>query len=102
MKLAGIDHLTISPPLLAELASTPGNLASALGDQPDSSWLQNGANNERGKKSNDYAAIVSDEAAYRIAFTRSNKGASERKLSEAINIFCDMQDRLEQIVARYM
>lgn len=94
MKLSGVDHITVSPPLLAELASTPGRSASAIVDTPVP-WFQGEDLDE--DADHDYASVVNHEAAYRIAFTRSKGGANEKKLTDAINIFADMQDKLEDI-----
>ena len=97
MKLAGSDHITVSPPLLAELARTP------VGPGSDSQvlWMRNtdGSQNT-GTGDLELKRLCTDEAGWRMAFTRSKKGESERKLGQAINIFADMQDRLEDMVKR--
>ena len=113
MKLSGVDHITVSPPLLAELSTTPSKLSSAISDNV--SWFDQ---EDLSAKPADYSAILTDESAFRIAFTRSKNGANEGKLtsvsdislftynwkrltSQAINIFCDMQDKLEELVKKY-
>ncbi|KAJ6130442.1 hypothetical protein N7512_003222 [Penicillium capsulatum] len=39
-----------------------------------------------------------DQGKYQITFARDNDGASQIKLTEAVNIFCDFQDKLEQMM----
>lgn len=43
-------------------------------------------------------SFLHDESAYRLAVTKDISGRSEKKLIEAINIFCGMQDRLARLV----
>ncbi|KAI9641932.1 hypothetical protein NHQ30_009801 [Ciborinia camelliae] len=89
MMLAGVDHITIAPSLLRELAATPAegyNVKSLF---------------DRGNKEEDVSQILQfgdNESEWRMAFTRSGKGEGERKLSQAINIFCDMQTKLEAML----
>ncbi|OJJ80652.1 transaldolase family protein [Aspergillus glaucus CBS 516.65] len=86
--LAGVDHITIAPGLLAQLAeanSTP---------EVESLFDVGAAAGTGGKGE----SCVNDESAYRMAFTRDLHGASEEKLSQAINLFCDMQDKMVQIM----
>jgi transaldolase len=88
MQLAGVHHITISPPLLAELAATP---AEGWKDQ-----------NFTGRELNFASqAVPLDESAWRMAFTRSKAGKNEGKIVQAINIFADMQDRLENMVRTF-
>ncbi|PBP28269.1 transaldolase [Diplocarpon rosae] len=91
MELAGVDHITISPGLLQQLSTTPAtsDTTISLFDQdPEDLRLK------------PFVSYADDEAAYRIAFTRSSggDGEGERKLVQAINIFCDMQDKLEAMM----
>ncbi|KAL1998475.1 hypothetical protein VTN02DRAFT_6097 [Thermoascus thermophilus] len=86
--LAGADHITIPPGLLEQLSepsSSPGVPSLFDADPPvpvpDSP-----------------VSYVNDPATYRLSFTRDLGGASEGKLTQAINIFCDMQDKLESLV----
>ncbi|QSZ36571.1 hypothetical protein DSL72_006451 [Monilinia vaccinii-corymbosi] len=85
MMLAGVDHITIAPALLRELAATPveGYAVKSIFDKS--------FEGETVPSSMNFAS----ESDWRIAFTRSGKGEGERKLSQAINIFCDMQTQLE-------
>ncbi|KAF7889655.1 uncharacterized protein EAF02_002070 [Botrytis sinoallii] len=86
MTLAGVDHITIAPALLRDLAATAveGYAVKSLFD-----------GNEREKSQPTALEFDNDESLWRISFTRSGKGEAERKLSQAINIFCDMQTQLE-------
>ncbi|EDO02834.1 hypothetical protein SS1G_05311 [Sclerotinia sclerotiorum 1980 UF-70] len=88
MMLAGVDHITIAPALLRELAATSveGYTVKSLFDEVEKEELK--------YELREYAELESE---WRIAFTRSGKGEGERKLSQAINIFCDMQTKLEAI-----
>lgn len=72
MALAGVDHITIAPALLQELATTP---ASALATKS----LFDG---EAEAVPIATRVFGIDEAGYRIAFTRSANGEGERKLTQ--------------------
>ena len=96
MMLAGVHHITVSPPLLAELAATPA--AGVAGD----AWFGRSDGDGDEAVDSDYSEIVTDEAAYRIAYTRSKDGANEKKLVDAINIFADMQDGIEGIARKHL
>lgn len=90
--LAGIDHITISPPLLAQLSDTrcddyKGDVGSIL----------RAAENTVDE---DFTAILQDESAWRLAFTRSGRGKSEGKIIQAINIFYEMQVSLEAMIKK--
>ncbi|KAG9630689.1 transaldolase, partial [Aureobasidium melanogenum] len=95
LHLAGAHHITISPPLLAALASTPFS-ASTFSNSPrffDQEVVGNQDNND--------AALLeaaSREDGYRIRYTRCKNGAAEKKLVDAINIFSDFQDGIEELV----
>lgn len=95
MQLAGAHHITISPPLLAELAATPAAAPSLVAKKL---WMDAAGDGANAGADAVYASLVADEAAYRMAFTRSAGGENERKLSDAINIFADMQDAMEALV----
>lgn len=96
MRLAGVHHITVSPRLLAELAATPAVLASATVVDTPSTWFSEHHADDASPV--DYSHVVRDEDAYRMAYTRSKGGENERKLASAINIFADMQDRMEELV----
>ncbi|KAE8152490.1 transaldolase [Aspergillus avenaceus] len=86
--MAGVHHITIAPGLLKELS------------KPDSepeiqSLFDSGAPIAVPSSP---MSFVDDEAGYRLAFTRDLGGASEEKLTQAVNIFCDMQDKLVQLM----
>ncbi|KAF5253609.1 hypothetical protein FANTH_1537 [Fusarium anthophilum] len=96
MQLAGIQHVTISPNLLNDLASTQlstwnGKLGEYFAQGPtNKSW-----------ETKDYNALVRDESSWRMAFTRSGFGTSEGKIIQAINYFADFQDKLEELVKQH-
>ncbi|KAI9045407.1 transaldolase family protein [Aspergillus affinis] len=86
--LAGVQHITIAPGLLEELSqssSVPSVQSLFDTNVPAITPTSN-------------LSYVNDESAYRLAFTRDLHGASEEKLTQAMNIFCDMQDRLVQVM----
>lgn len=90
--LAGVDHITVSPPLLAQLSNTrfedyKGEIGSVLRATEDD-------------VKEDFAAILQDESAWRLAFTRSGRGMSEGKIIQAINIFYEMQINLEAMIKK--
>lgn len=90
-----MDHITVSPPLLAELAATSAeSFQGEIG-----SVLETAANDEVPPKSK-YEAILEDESAWRLAFTRSERGKSEGKIIQAVNIFYEMQEALEDMVKK--
>ncbi|KAK8850951.1 transaldolase [Apiospora arundinis] len=92
MMLAGAHHITVSPTLLKKLSETPANPWE--GDT--GSVFQKKTGDESFA---DYSAIVKDESAWRLAFTRSANGQSEGKIIQAINIFCEKQEKLEELVS---
>lgn len=92
LALAGVDHITISPPLLAQLSITNcedygGEIGSVMRATDDD-------------VQEDFAPILLDESAWRLAFTRSGRGTSEGKIIQAINIFYEMQVELESVVKK--
>ncbi|KAL2174831.1 uncharacterized protein P884DRAFT_279767 [Thermothelomyces heterothallicus CBS 202.75] len=101
MELAGVHHITIPPRLLAELASTP---AASWRGAPAQAARAVGAAGvvapPAGEVRRGLEATVRDEALWRMAFTRAEGGRCEGKLAQALSIFADMQERLEEIVRR--
>ncbi|KAL9571788.1 hypothetical protein ACKAV7_004112 [Fusarium commune] len=96
MQLAGIQHVTISPNLLNELASADlSTWNSKLGEY----FAQGPA--KKSWETKDYNALVRDESSWRMAFTRSGFGTSEGKIIQAINYFADFQDKLEELVKQH-
>lgn len=73
MLLAGVDHITIAPRLLHELASTEVNASTvelpSLFDKV-----------EKSEQNLPRMSYVDDEAAFRLAMTRDKSGISEGKL----------------------
>lgn len=97
MRLAGaVKHITVSPPLLTELEATPaagwpgagtvGAAAAITGPNGDVARLKD---------------LIRDQSQWRLAFTRAEAGESERKLGQAIGIFCDMQEQIEKLVRKW-
>lgn len=83
MKLSGVHHITLSPPLLAELANTDARLLSPVQGGPVAFFDEE----ENVPDNTSYDAIINDEAAYRIAYARSKAGANEAKLTQ---VFCSL------------
>lgn len=77
MRLAGAQHITIAPALLRELAATQAGSdaeaakAHSLYDDPSLAHAPVPPE----------LSFLEDEAGYRIAFTRANKGREEEKLT---------------------
>jgi hypothetical protein len=71
--LAGVDHITIAPGLLKQL------------EQPSSAFQTESLFDSDVESAISIAeqSFVSNESAYRIAFTRDLHGASEEKLTQA-------------------
>lgn len=95
MHLSGVQHITVSPALLRELA---GSGSTAWGGQPGYFFSQDP--DKKSWETRDYPKLVQDEAAWKLAFTRSDFGANEGKIISAINYFCDFQEKLEGLVKR--
>lgn len=78
MALAGVHHITIAPALLRELAAAPAssNATTSLFDNTPATY-----------EPHPLLAFKDDEAAYRLAFTRSSNGEGERKLSQVSLVF---------------
>lgn len=95
LKVSGAHHITISPPLLAALASTPASTT------PTPLFFDEVV---EGEETGDAELLdaVSREQSYRIRYTRLKNGAAEKKLVDAINIFADCQDATEELVRRYV
>lgn len=96
MKLAGVHHVTVSPVLLHALAGTDaaaweGTVGDFFAEAPT----------ERSWETTDYTALVRDEGAWRLAFTRSGFGRSEGKIGSAVNYFVLFQEKLEELVMQW-
>jgi transaldolase len=98
MQLAGVHHITVSPPLLTELAATQADgwhgrdLVGRVLSKAEAAHADMLAGVQ---------AVLRDESAWRMAFTRSKAGENERKIIQAINIFADMQDGLEDMAREF-
>ncbi|MCJ1451354.1 hypothetical protein MMC28_001690 [Mycoblastus sanguinarius] len=95
MLLAGVDHITIAPALLRELASTEVN-GSTVGLPSLIDKVETSADLFPPRLS-----YVDDEPAFRMAMTRDKNGTNEAKLVQAINIFCDLQLKFEALMEQY-
>ncbi|CAL5871376.1 uncharacterized protein PFLUO_LOCUS5626 [Penicillium psychrofluorescens] len=85
--LAGVDHLTIAPHLLAQLTEpAPISTKSLFDEAPTLSIPE------------EETSFINDPSIFQMVFVRDLGGASHIKLTEAINIFCDFQTKLEQIM----
>ncbi|KAJ5741349.1 hypothetical protein N7533_010758 [Penicillium manginii] len=87
--LAGIDRLTISPPLLEQLSTqaAPVNAPSLFDAAPTTPLPAPGT------------SYLNDSGKFQITFTRDLNGASNVKLIEAVNAFCGFQDKLVQLMS---
>ncbi|KAI8964663.1 putative transaldolase [Daldinia sp. FL1419] len=92
MQLAGAHHITVAPHLLSKLAETPAN--------PWEGETGSVFNDKKEQETGDYSGIIGDESSWRLAFTRSQEGKAEVKIIQAINIFCDKQNGLEELARR--
>ncbi|KAI1273987.1 transaldolase [Xylaria sp. FL0933] len=94
MMLAGAAHITVSPPLLYELSKTPaGSWEGEVG-----SVFKNVPSELPGLDE----ACVQDEKSWRLAFSKDQGGKSEAKLNDAIKLFGQKQDALEELAASYL
>ncbi|KAK3385424.1 hypothetical protein B0H63DRAFT_472911 [Podospora didyma] len=87
-----VHHFVVPPPLLNELAAAP-----AKTDPEATPVAGTGANDVDETR---LAAVLQDEALWRTALTRSDGGKSETKQIEALNMLCNMQDSLEEMVRK--
>ena len=103
MALAGADHITISPPLLRELGSTPLELDQA-GQPVGFKSIFDAPYSEAGVQEAKDLNLVRFEhpERWQMCFTRSEDGKPAKKLIDAINIFCDMQLKIEALVKKYL
>lgn len=85
MKLAGIHHVTLPPHLLEQLANLPGSAP-----KPESMFQSAPTN----------PPAVSVMFLYHQEYFQQATERGNQKLSEAIDIFCDMQSKLETLIER--
>jgi len=103
MSLAGVKDITIAPTLLRELNTTTSPDISANDEEFKSLF----DNEEYVKKITDELphqplGLIDDEEKFRILFTRRDGGKQEIKQVKAINVFADMQAKMEGIVRAYL
>ncbi|KAK4197387.1 putative transaldolase [Triangularia verruculosa] len=99
MQLAGIRNVTVSPGLLEQLAGTraEGWTGATVGMVER---FAGGLEDEGRARGLERLVMEGDEAGWRMAFTRCEEGRAEGKLIQALNIFADVQERLEEVVRR--
>lgn len=100
--MAGIAHITISPPLLKALNTTD---AEELSSKPElmSLFDKNDIVQQVARDVPDQPLnLIDDEERFRILFTRRDNGLQEIKQVKAINVFADMQVKLEEVVSVYL
>ena len=99
MSMTGVKHITISPPLLELLNKT---YVSDLRDaEPYSGFLfldETILDKIDGELPDQPLNLIDDEQRFRMLFTRRDGGKQEIKQVKAINVFADMQVKLEEIV----
>lgn len=88
MTLAGIQHITISPPLLALMSST---------EFIDESLSVFGLPYTTEDLYAEKVSYIDDEERYRAAFEKCGDGSAVRKLLQAVEIFSDCQVKLEAL-----
>ncbi|KAH7018480.1 uncharacterized protein B0I36DRAFT_336044 [Microdochium trichocladiopsis] len=98
MMLAGSHHITVSPPLLAKLAETPADpwadaelTGSVMGTSEVKQAAQGWGTSEEDK------AILKDEGKWKEAFAKSMGGKAQAKIVQAVEIFGEKQEGLEEI-----
>jgi len=100
MSLSGVKHITIAPALLQALNTTTA--ASSGSDIRslfrDNEYVQEIAETIPASPLN----LIDDEERFRMMFTRRDGGRQEIKQVKAINVFADMQEKLEEIVRPYL
>jgi transaldolase len=94
MMLVGVHQITITPPILAGLA---GVLADEWDSQSDGAAFRD----TREETIQDYSRILEDQASWNLAFTRALGGIPAAKIAQAISIFCDKQDALEELATKW-
>lgn len=96
--LAGSHHITISPPLLQKLSETPADPwaegVELTGSAFTATEVAEGAKSWGAEED---ARMVRDEKAWKKAFSESMGGKAEAKIVQAIRIFNEKQDGLEEI-----
>lgn len=95
MRLAGVNHMTLAPKLIAELIETrhsdaqPKSIIRPSEPLPMSTMERLELN-------------LNNESAWRLEFTESRGGKSEAKMMQALGMFFILQTRLEFTVSDRM
>lgn len=102
MALSGVKHITIAPPLLRELSTS--NMAEGSDSPPTLSLFEDRESLKRVTETvpEQPLNLINDEESFRILFTRRDGGKQEIKQVKAINVFADMQVKLEEIVRSHL
>ncbi|KAI5845344.1 transaldolase [Tricharina praecox] len=89
MRLAGLKHVTVSPPLLAGFSQEAfvHGQAQSLVD----AWAESVQETEMGE--------LLTESQWRLELNREDAGRGALKLVDAINIFSDVQEKLDALCA---
>ncbi|KAF8249000.1 transaldolase [Wilcoxina mikolae CBS 423.85] len=90
LKLRGLKHLTISPVLLQGLV--------------EGFWDEGvvGESLVEAAKGEIAGEVVVEEAEWRLEMNREGGGSGAQKLVDAVNIFCEMQEKLEMLCAEVL
>ncbi|KAL9107515.1 MAG: hypothetical protein Q9227_007617 [Pyrenula ochraceoflavens] len=94
LRLAGVKHITISEPLLKALAGTRASDLELEKPYKSSPEGQGGGLGE----SLEQVDWEGKEAEWHAAMKGRDQGEGERKMNEAIEIFCSFQRKLEDMV----
>lgn len=100
MYLAGAQHITIAPALLQALATTPAPSTEEINANYPSLFRQTPPT--QASDSRELMNYLGNETIYRLAITRRDAGKQEKKLIDAINIFSDMQEKLEALMQKIL
>ena len=113
MALAGVQHMTISPALLRELAETGVSVCESRFDLKDGSMFERMVTgykrnigllgrDEQDSTAQEKLSFIDDEVAFRVALSRSDRGFSESKQIYAINEFCESQLKLQDLMSKQL
>lgn len=104
LRLAGVEHITVSPPLLRELADTKTSawagpeIGAFFAERRDSDLEPLGTWEPKVP----VETLLMDGSEWSLAFARADGGRCEGKLAQAIGIFADKQEAMEEIARKFM
>lgn len=104
MSLSGVKHITIAPSLLQALNTTTMTTGTSSSGSDHISLFEDRAYLDKIAKTIPARPLnlIGDEERFRILFTRRDGGSQEIKQVKAINVFADMQVKLEEIVRPHL